>query len=44
MRPFTSRTIVDPEQLDHELQALACHRMFAEQGQYRDGWAAPPCW
>ena len=36
LRPFTPRTIVDPEQLDHELQAQARRRMFGEQGQYRD--------
>jgi DNA-binding IclR family transcriptional regulator len=36
MRPFTGRTIVDPEKLDHELRAQARRSMFAEQGQYRD--------
>ncbi len=36
LRPFTPRTIVDPELLDYELQAQARRRMFAEQGQYRD--------
>jgi DNA-binding IclR family transcriptional regulator len=36
MRRFTPRTIVDHEQLDHELQAQARRKMFAEQGQYRD--------